>query len=240
MTPPRTRARESGWISHNGLRINADMWLCDLDGAPVELTRSEFDLLLAIMQGARRVISKDTLALELRGEFPGGGGYVSDSDRRAVEVHMANLRRKLNDPVGSPRYIETVRGVGYRLAEAQDSVGSTNPIDTRHARTDFEGGPPLNPPCAGSRRSPAASGHAFQSIADPLRLRGHRRQQGRQAARWRSLDRRRITPTILASSFSPTIALVDSRLSSATWMVMSLPDSSSVVMARTRSSSRAR
>jgi DNA-binding response OmpR family regulator len=111
---------ESGWLSHNGLRINADMWLCDLDGAPVELTRSEFDLLLAIMQGARRVISKDALALELRGDLPGGGGYVSDSDRRAVEVHMANLRRKLNDPVGSPRYIETVRGVGYRLAEAQD------------------------------------------------------------------------------------------------------------------------
>src|SRR6478735_2563952 len=107
---------DSGWISHNGLRINADMWLCDLDGAPVELTRSEFDLLLAIMAGNRRVISKDTLALELRGATE-TGGYVSDSDRRAVEVHMANLRRKLNDPVGSPRYIETVRGVGYRLAE---------------------------------------------------------------------------------------------------------------------------
>jgi DNA-binding response OmpR family regulator len=71
------------------------------------------------MSGARRVISKDSLALELRGEYGAGSGYVSDSDRRAVEVHMANLRRKLNDPVGSPRYIETVRGVGYRLAEAQ-------------------------------------------------------------------------------------------------------------------------
>jgi DNA-binding response OmpR family regulator len=108
-----------GWLSHNGLRINGEMWLCDLDGAPVELTRSEFDLLMAIMSGARRVISKDTLALELRGDYGGSNGYVSDSDRRAVEVHMANLRRKLNDPVGSPRYIETVRGVGYRLAEAQ-------------------------------------------------------------------------------------------------------------------------
>jgi DNA-binding response OmpR family regulator len=107
-----------GWLSHNGLRINAGMWLCDLDGAPVELTRSEFDLLLAIMKGARRVIPKDTLALELRGDYA-TSGYVSDSDRRAVEVHMANLRRKLNDPVGAPRYIETVRGVGYRLAEAQ-------------------------------------------------------------------------------------------------------------------------
>jgi DNA-binding response OmpR family regulator len=113
--PVVERAGSSGWLSHNGLRINGDMWLCDLDGAPVELTRSEFDLLLALMEGRRRVITKDSLALELRGEAP--GGYVSDSDRRAVEVHMANLRRKLNDPVSSPRYIETVRGVGYRLAE---------------------------------------------------------------------------------------------------------------------------
>jgi DNA-binding response OmpR family regulator len=109
---------EAGWLTHNGLRINPDMWLCDLDGAPVELTRSEFDLLLALMAGARRVITKDALALELRGDHS-SSGYVGDSDRRAVEVHMANLRRKLNDPVSSPRYIETVRGVGYRLAEAQ-------------------------------------------------------------------------------------------------------------------------
>ena len=113
--PVVEEVEDSGWLSHNGLRINADMWLCDLDGAPVELTRSEFDLLLALMEGNRRVITKDSLALELRGESP--GSYVSDSDRRAVEVHMANLRRKLNDPVSSPRYIETVRGVGYRLAE---------------------------------------------------------------------------------------------------------------------------
>ena len=112
---------EPGWLEHNGLRINEEMWLCDVDGASVELTRSEFDLLLAIMQGARRVISKDSLALELRGDYA-TTGYVSDSDRRAVEVHMANLRRKLNDPVGAPRFIETVRGVGYRLADARRSA----------------------------------------------------------------------------------------------------------------------
>ncbi|HEU5485633.1 MAG TPA: response regulator transcription factor [Microlunatus sp.] len=108
---------EEGWLHHNGLRINSDMWLCSINGAPVELTRSEFDLLLALMEGRRRVITKDSLALELRGGM--AGGYVSDADRRAVEVHIANLRRKLNDPVSSPRFIETVRGVGYRLAEAR-------------------------------------------------------------------------------------------------------------------------
>ena len=114
---PEAEDTGEGWLSHNGLRINAEMWLVDLDRAPLELTRSEFDLLLAIMQGARRVISKDALALELRGDYA-SSGYVSDADRRAVEVHMANLRRKLNDPVSAPNYIETVRGVGYRLAEA--------------------------------------------------------------------------------------------------------------------------
>lgn len=114
---PAGSADSTGWLAHNGLQINEEMRLCDVDSSPVELTRSEFDLLLVIMQGARRVISKDALALELRGDYA-TTGYVSDSDRRAVEVHMANLRRKLNDPVGSPRFIETVRGVGYRLANS--------------------------------------------------------------------------------------------------------------------------
>ena len=108
----------AGWLSHNGLRINAEMWRCELDGVPLVLTRSEFDLLLALMSSRRRVVTKDALALELRGDYV-NSSYVSDADRRAVEVHVANLRRKLSDPVSSPRYVETVRGVGYRLAEAR-------------------------------------------------------------------------------------------------------------------------
>lgn len=119
VTAPEPRSTdqtpEDDWLSHNGLRISPSMWLCELDGAPVELTRSEFGLLLTLVEGRRRVITKDALALELRGDLP--GGYVSNVDRRTVEVHVANLRRKLNDPVSSPRLIETVRGVGYRLAE---------------------------------------------------------------------------------------------------------------------------
>lgn len=111
-----TAPEESQWLSHNGLRISPDMRLSYLDGSPIDLTRTEFDLLLALLIGNRRVISKDALALELRGDPP--GSFVTGSDRRAVEVHMANLRRKLNDQVSAPRFIETVRGVGYRLTEA--------------------------------------------------------------------------------------------------------------------------
>ena len=105
-----------GWLHHNGLRIHPEMWQCELDGQPVELTRSEFELLLALVEERRRVISKNELALRLRGGH--AGEYVLDADRRAVEVHMANLRRKLSDPVNSPRFIETVRGVGYRLTHS--------------------------------------------------------------------------------------------------------------------------
>ncbi len=108
---------DTTWLSHNGLRVNPDMQICELDGRPVDLTRSEFALLVAIMLGERRVISKTSLALDVRDDA--AGGYVSDADQRVVESHLAHLRRKLNDPVSAPRFIETVRGVGYRLTAVQ-------------------------------------------------------------------------------------------------------------------------
>jgi DNA-binding response OmpR family regulator len=115
-TPSEPSVTEAdGWLSHNGLRMHPQMRLSELDGEPVELTRSEFDLMLAILERRRRVITKNELVLELRGDGS-TGGYISDNDRRAVEVHLANLRRKLGDPVGEPRFVQTVRGVGYRLA----------------------------------------------------------------------------------------------------------------------------
>jgi DNA-binding response OmpR family regulator len=111
--------QDEGWLSHNGLRLNPEMRLCEVDGELLDLTRSEFELLVAILLGQRRVISKNSLALDMRGDDAGASGYVSESDKRAVEVHLANLRRKLNDSVNAPRFIETVRGVGYRLAVSQ-------------------------------------------------------------------------------------------------------------------------
>jgi DNA-binding response OmpR family regulator len=107
---------EEGWIEHNGLRINSGMRIAEVDGVELELTRSEFDLVTALMDSRRRVRSKADLALRLRGEDYVTSYYVNDADKRAVEVHMANLRRKLGDNIAAPRFIETVRGVGYRLA----------------------------------------------------------------------------------------------------------------------------
>ena len=56
----------------------------------------------------------------VRGEYYGADAYISESDERAVEVHIGNLRRKLREDPLQPRWLQTVRGVGYRLAPAVD------------------------------------------------------------------------------------------------------------------------
>lgn len=104
---------------HNGLALSAAARSAVVDGAELRLTRTEFDLLLALLEAGRVVRSKADLARRLRNEEYDVGSYVSEADERAVEVHMGNLRRKLGDTTQAPRWLETVRGVGYRLAPAQ-------------------------------------------------------------------------------------------------------------------------
>jgi two-component system OmpR family response regulator len=109
-----------GWLEHRGLQLNTQTRLTQVDGRGVELTRSEFDLLATLLGSGRRVRSKADLVLALRGESYVTTYYVNDADKRAVEVHMANLRRKIGDSTATPRFIETVRGVGYRLASDRE------------------------------------------------------------------------------------------------------------------------
>ena len=77
-------------------------------GARIELTGIEFDLLVALMRRAGRVISREALLQEA------GRGDVAVNER-AVDVHVSHLRQKLGDDPRSPRIIKTVRGVGYVL-----------------------------------------------------------------------------------------------------------------------------
>lgn len=102
-------------LTHNGLRLIVGSRTVELSGAEVRLTRSEFDVLHELMRHGRSVVSKDVLSHLLHGGH-GPAGYVSAADGRAVHVHITNLRRKLGDAAASPRWVETVRGVGYRLA----------------------------------------------------------------------------------------------------------------------------
>lgn len=103
------------WLIHRDLQLNPETRVVLTGGREVELTRTEFDLLATLLESKRRVRSKADLTLVLRGESYVTSYYVGEADKRAVEAHMTNLRRKLGDNPANPRYIETVRGVGYRL-----------------------------------------------------------------------------------------------------------------------------
>lgn len=104
-----------GWVTHRDLSVNPEQRTAVIGGAELELTRTEFDLLATLMESKRRVRSKADLTLVLRGESYVTSYFVGEADKRAIEAHMTNLRRKLGDNPTNPRYIETVRGVGYRL-----------------------------------------------------------------------------------------------------------------------------
>jgi len=79
-----------------------------LAGRPLELTRTEFDLLEALMSRPRRVWERDTLARRVwRTDWPG--------DDHVIDVHVANLRHKLGESARGGHWVHTVRGVGYRF-----------------------------------------------------------------------------------------------------------------------------
>lgn len=123
-TPPESSpadaAAESGGVfSHKGLVVDTATRSAQLDGDPLSLTRTEFDLLETLMESGRRVRTKTNLVRHLRADYSGAEAYVSEADERAVEVHIGNLRRKLGQGGQSPVWIETVRGVGYRMSADQ-------------------------------------------------------------------------------------------------------------------------
>jgi two-component system OmpR family response regulator len=113
--PAAVRAVPSPVLEHNGLALNASARTVTVDGRDLLLTRSEFDLLHEMLRSNGAVRTKSDLVRVVRGDYYGEDTYISDSDERAIEVHVGNLRRKLEEDPKSPRWLQTVRGVGYRL-----------------------------------------------------------------------------------------------------------------------------
>ncbi len=108
---PGTAASGATGAAPAGLEIDEGRRLVRVDGVPVDLTALEFNLLALLAREPGIVIQRHMLLDALWGpEFVG--------DDHLVDVHIANLRRKLGDEPASPRFVETVRGVGYRVREA--------------------------------------------------------------------------------------------------------------------------
>ena len=83
-----------------------------IDGAVVSLTTAEFRLLTALLEADGRVLSRDQLLDAMHGLGE------RDALDRAIDAHVRRLRDKLGDSAEQPRYVATVRGVGYRAARA--------------------------------------------------------------------------------------------------------------------------
>ncbi|HEV8490220.1 MAG TPA: response regulator transcription factor [Candidatus Limnocylindrales bacterium] len=104
------RPDESPPLTHGDLTLDLTRHEVTVAGRPVALTLVEFRLLAALLEADGRVLSRDQLLDAVYGAEDAG---VLD---RTVDVHIGRLRDKLDDDAERPRYVATVRGVGYRAA----------------------------------------------------------------------------------------------------------------------------
>jgi DNA-binding response OmpR family regulator len=111
----RCQVRDSGQTSrlqHGSLLLDLDERKAFADGTEVRLSNKEFDILQALMERAGKVVRRGELASAV-------WGSSSDEVGKSMDVHVSWLRNKLGDNPRKPRYIETLRSVGFRLiAEA--------------------------------------------------------------------------------------------------------------------------
>jgi DNA-binding response OmpR family regulator len=95
------------------LRLDPAARTASLGGAELDLSRKEFDLLAELMRHAGRVVTREDLMAKVWDVNWFGS-------TKTLDVHIGWLRRKLGDDPNEPTYIETVRGVGFRFAAAED------------------------------------------------------------------------------------------------------------------------
>ncbi|WP_322512367.1 response regulator transcription factor [Chloroflexus sp.] len=108
--PRHLSSDEAQRIRYGPLVIDPAAHAVWLDGTPIALTHLEYSLLFVLSTAPGRVFSRAQLL-----DRVWGNDYFGDD--HVVEVHIANLRKKLGDDPGRPRFIFTVRGVGYRFGE---------------------------------------------------------------------------------------------------------------------------
>jgi len=102
-------------LRSGGLTIDVPRHRVEVDGRIVELTPTEFELLLALARQPGRILTRSQLLDAIH-------GIAYEAYERAIDSHVKNLRRKLEPEPSTPRYVLTVHGVGYRLADERDGA----------------------------------------------------------------------------------------------------------------------
>ena len=106
----RAASTARGELRHADLVIDVDRHEVRRDAERITLSAAEFRLLVALVEGGGRVLSRESLLDTLH------GAGESEALDRTVDVYIGRLREKLGDDAERPRYVATVRGVGYRAA----------------------------------------------------------------------------------------------------------------------------
>jgi DNA-binding response OmpR family regulator len=100
-------------LTFGDLEIDTDARRVRIGDEEVDLSRKEFDLLVVLAEAAGRVLTRDHLMARVWDENWFG-------PTKTLDVHIGTLRRKLGDDPSKPRYIHTVRGVGFRFAKEEE------------------------------------------------------------------------------------------------------------------------
>jgi len=108
----RGRTRQETVLTYGDLTMDLEKRMVSLKGKPVFLTPHEYRLLEALLSAPGKSFTREELLEHL---YPKGEAVVID---RVVDVHIGKLRQKIETDPASPKLILTVRGMGYRFAEA--------------------------------------------------------------------------------------------------------------------------
>jgi two-component system, OmpR family, response regulator RegX3 len=115
-TPPSV-AHEAGAILEVGeVRMDLEKRAVTLRGEPVALTLKEFDLLRVLLENAGRLVTRQKLIADVWQENWYG-------PTKTLDVHVSGLRKKLGDDAAEPRYVRTIRGVGFRFSSPEELAG---------------------------------------------------------------------------------------------------------------------
>ncbi|HEU4831504.1 MAG TPA: response regulator transcription factor [Actinomycetota bacterium] len=107
----RTAARGDEVVRAGDVEIDTAKMRVSVGGTQVDLTPTEFQLLATLAREPGRVFTRSQLLDAVH-------GVAIESYERAIDAHVKNIRRKIEPEPGSPRYVVTVHGVGYRFSDA--------------------------------------------------------------------------------------------------------------------------
>jgi two-component system response regulator RegX3 len=112
-SPAEPPGEASGTLASGDVAMDLDTRRVTRAGEPIDLTVKEFELLRVLLERAGKLVKRDDLVSEVW-----DANWFGST--KTLDVHISSLRKKLGDDPGSPRYVHTVRGVGFRFSAADE------------------------------------------------------------------------------------------------------------------------